>query len=113
MAEHCRRLGCFMKVSHHDASVGIIEKIHHWAMAAGDENSVILIQTRCDDIRNTSWIFQPSESVAKFQIVLKLPLVSTEEVGYSGMDVHLRRVAFGVGEGDFVALVHQGTNRNR
>jgi hypothetical protein len=29
------------------------------------------------------------------------------------MDIHLRRVAFGVGEGDFVALLHQGANRNR
>src|SRR5271155_3268778 len=29
------------------------------------------------------------------------------------MDIHLRRVAFGVGESDFVAFVHQGSNRNR
>src|SRR5580704_5627612 len=29
------------------------------------------------------------------------------------MDIHLRRVAFGVGESDFVALLHQGANRNR
>ena len=29
------------------------------------------------------------------------------------MHIHLRRVAFGVGEGDFVALLHQGANRNR
>src|ERR1700683_3557408 len=29
------------------------------------------------------------------------------------MHVHLRRVAFGVGEGDFVALLHEGANRNR
>src|ERR1700720_1624053 len=28
------------------------------------------------------------------------------------MDIHLRRVAFGVGESDFVALLHQGANRN-
>ncbi len=52
MAEHSRRLGCFVKVSHHDAGIGIIEKIDHRAMAAGDENSVILIQARCDDIRD-------------------------------------------------------------
>jgi hypothetical protein len=52
----------FMKVSHHGASVGIIEKIDHRAMAAGDENSVILIQARCDDIRDTSWIFEPSQA---------------------------------------------------
>ncbi len=41
-------------VLHHRASVGIIEKIHHRAMAAGDENSVILIEARCDDIRDAS-----------------------------------------------------------
>jgi hypothetical protein len=29
------------------------------------------------------------------------------------MDIHLRRVAFGVGESDFVAFLHQGANRNR
>src|SRR5271165_311250 len=29
------------------------------------------------------------------------------------MDIHLRRVAFWVGESDFVALLHQGANRNR
>src|SRR5579859_316964 len=29
------------------------------------------------------------------------------------MHIHLGRVAFGVGEGDFVALLHQGANRNR
>src|SRR5580698_8085592 len=29
------------------------------------------------------------------------------------MHIHLRRVAFGVGESDFVALLHQGANRNR
>src|SRR5581483_10966690 len=52
MAQHCRRLGCFMKVSQHGASVGIVEKIHHRAMAAGDENSVILIQAGCDDSKS-------------------------------------------------------------
>src|SRR5580698_846457 len=29
------------------------------------------------------------------------------------MDIQLRRVAFGVGESDFVAFLHQGANRNR
>src|SRR5580704_6962028 len=29
------------------------------------------------------------------------------------MHIHLRRVAFGVGESDFVAFLHQGANRNR
>src|SRR5579863_8041571 len=29
------------------------------------------------------------------------------------MHIHLGRVAFGVGESDFVALLHQGANRNR
>src|ERR1700688_3494696 len=29
------------------------------------------------------------------------------------MDIHFRRVSFGVGESDFVALLHQGANRNR
>src|ERR1700761_7482910 len=29
------------------------------------------------------------------------------------MHIHLRRVAFRRGEGDFVAFLHQGTNRNR
>src|ERR1700751_5106194 len=29
------------------------------------------------------------------------------------MDIHLGRVAFWVAESDFVALVHQGANRNR
>ncbi len=41
----------------------------------GDENSVILIQARCDDIGDTSWIFEPSQAVAEFQIVLKLCFV--------------------------------------
>ena len=34
-----------MKVSHHGATVGIIEKVDHRAMTAGDEDGVILIQT--------------------------------------------------------------------
>jgi hypothetical protein len=55
MAEHRRRLGCFMKVSHHGPGIGIIEKIHHRAMAAGDENSVVPIQARCDDVGDTSF----------------------------------------------------------
>ena len=63
-----------MKVSKHDAGIGIIEKIHHRAMAAGDENGVILIQARCDDVRDTSWIFEPGQGVAKLQIVLKLSI---------------------------------------
>src|ERR1700722_6263940 len=29
------------------------------------------------------------------------------------MDIQLRRVAFGVGKSDFVAFLHQGSNRNR
>src|ERR1700685_2532398 len=29
------------------------------------------------------------------------------------MHIHLGRVAFGVGESDFVAFLHQGPNRNR
>src|SRR5579872_729530 len=40
MAEHRRRLGCFVKVSHHYAGIGIVEKIDHRTMAAGDENGV-------------------------------------------------------------------------
>ena len=55
-----------MKVSQHGASVGIIEKVHHRAMAAGDENSVLLIQARCDDIRDATWIFEPSQGIAEF-----------------------------------------------
>src|SRR5579862_2603349 len=101
-----------MKVSHHDASVGIIEKIHHWTMPTWDENRVVLIEPRCDDLRDTSRTSEPSQAVAEFQIVLELSLVPTEELGYRGIDVQLRRVAFGVGEGDFVALLHQGANRN-
>ena len=31
-------------MSHHDAGVGIVENIDHRAMAAGDENRVVLIQ---------------------------------------------------------------------
>ena len=83
MAEHCRRLGCFVKVSQHCASVGIVEKIHHRAMAAGDENSVILIQARCNDIRDARRIFEPGQGVAKFQVVLKPSLVPAEEIGDS------------------------------
>src|SRR5579871_2982328 len=100
-----------MKVSHHDASVGIIEKILHWAMAAGDENSVILIQTRCNDIGDAARIFEPSQAVAESHIVRKLSLVPTEKVRYSGMKIQLRRIAFGVGKSDFVALAHQCANR--
>ena len=33
-----------MKMSQHGASVGIVKKIDHRAVAAGDENSVILIK---------------------------------------------------------------------
>ncbi len=55
-----------MKVSHHSASVGIVEKIHHRAMAAGNKNGVILLQARCDDIRDASWILEPGQGVAKF-----------------------------------------------
>jgi len=42
-------------VSHHGASVGIIKKVHHRAMAAGDENRVKLIEAGRDDIRDASW----------------------------------------------------------
>ena len=55
-----------MKVSHHRPSVGIIEKIYHRAMAARDKNGVILIQALCDDIRDASWSFEPSQGVAEF-----------------------------------------------
>jgi hypothetical protein len=72
-----------MKVPHHNAGVGIIEEIDHRAMAAGNENSVILIQARGDDVRDRSWILEPSQAVFEFQIVLKLRLVPTKEVGYS------------------------------
>src|SRR5208282_317995 len=113
MAQHRRRLGCLMKMSQHGARVGIIEKINHRAMATGDENSVILIQTRCDDIRDTGWIFEPSQAVAEFEIVLEPGLIPAEEIGDSGMEIQLRRVAFGVGESDFVALLHEGASRNR
>ena len=44
-------------------------------MAAGNKNSVVLIQARCDDVGDTSWIFEPSQAVSEFQIVLKLSLV--------------------------------------
>ena len=93
-----------MEMSHHDASVGIIEKILHRAMAAGDENRVILIQTRCDHIRDARWIFEPSQAVAEFEIVLEPGLIPAEEIGDSGMEIQLRRVAFGVGESDLVAF---------
>ena len=102
-----------MKVSHYGAGVGIIEKIHHRAMTAGDENGVILIQARCDDIRDASWIFEPCQAVAKFEIVLKPGLVPAEEIGNSGVEIQLRSVAYRVGESDFVALAHQGADRNR
>src|SRR5256884_2100174 len=71
MAEHRRRLGCFMKVSHHRASVGIIEKIYHRAVTAGDENSVILIQARCDDIRSEE---HTSELQSRLHLVCRLLL---------------------------------------
>ena len=70
-----------MEVSHHGAGVGIVEKVHHRAVAAGDENGVILIQARRDDVRDASWIFEPSQGVAEFQIVLKPGLVPAEEIG--------------------------------
>ena len=54
-----------MKVSHHGAGVGIIEKIDHRAVASGDENGVILIQTRSDDIRDAAWISEPGQAVAE------------------------------------------------
>jgi len=65
MAQHRRRLGRFMKVSQHGAGVGIFEKVDHRAMAAGDKNSVILIQARRNDIRNASWAFESSQAVAE------------------------------------------------
>ena len=102
-----------MKVSHHDARIGIIEKIDHRAMAAGDKNSVVLIQARCNDIRDASWISEASQAIVEFEIVLEPGLVPAEEIGDSGMEIQLRRVAIGVGESDFVALVHQGANGNR
>ena len=36
-------------------------------MAAGDENGVILIETRarCDDVRDAGWISEPSQAVAE------------------------------------------------
>src|SRR5579862_5947279 len=102
-----------MKVPHHDTGVGIIEKILHWAMAAGDEDSVVLIQTRCNDIGDAAWIFEPSQAVAKSHVVIKLSLVPTEKVRHSRMKIQLWRITFGVGKGDFVALAHQCANRNR
>src|SRR5438045_7390434 len=100
MAEHSRGFRCFMKVSHHDAGVGIIEEILHWAMAARDEDSVVLIEARCDDIGDATWLFEPGQAVAKSHIVVKLSLVPSKEVGNSGMKIQLRRIAFGVGEGN-------------
>src|SRR5579872_3303936 len=91
-------LGCFVEMSHHNAGVRIIEKIDHRAMAAGDEDSVILIQARCDDIRDASWISEAGQAIAEFEIVLQPGLVSAEEIGNSGMEIELRRVAFGVRE---------------
>ena len=55
-----------MKVPQHGASVRVIEKIHHRAVATRDENSFILIQTGCDHIRNATWIFEPSQGIAEF-----------------------------------------------
>ena len=57
-AEHRRRLGFFVKVPQHGASIGVIKQIHHRAMTAGGEDSVILIQPRCDDIGDTIGIFE-------------------------------------------------------
>src|ERR1700735_4229686 len=103
MAEYGSRLGGFMKVSHHGASAGIIEKIDHRAMAAGDEDSVILIQARCDDIRDAGWISKTSQAIAEVEIVVEPGLIPAEEIGDCGMEIQLRRVALGVGEGNFVA----------
>src|SRR5690348_15695306 len=107
MAEHCRRLGCFVKVPHHYAGVGIIEKIDHRTMSSGDEYGVILIQARCDDIRDATWISEPLQTVSEYHIVLQLGRVPAEEIGNLGMHIHLGSVAFGVGESDFVALLHE------
>src|ERR1700733_11254432 len=113
MAKHRRGLGCLMKVSHHGAGIRVVEKIDHRAMAAGDENSVILIQTRWDNIRNASWISEASQAIAEFEIVLEPGLVPAKEIGNSRMEIQLRRVALGVGESDFVAFLHQGASWNR
>src|SRR5580658_4451108 len=113
MAEYRRRLRCFMEMSQHDARVGIIEKIDHRAMAAGDENSVVLIQARCNDIRDASWISETSQAVAESEIVHEPALIPAEEIGDSGMEIQLRRVALGVGESDLVAFLHERPDRNR
>src|SRR5579862_7369847 len=113
MAEHRGRLRCFMEMSHHDARVGIIEKIDHRTMAAGDENSVVLIQARCNDIRDASWISEASQAIAEFEIVLEPRLVPAEEIGDSGMEIQLWRVALGVGESDLITFLHEGADRNR
>ena len=49
-----------------EACQKLLRFAHHRAMAAGDENSVILIQARCDDIRDASWILEPSQGIAEF-----------------------------------------------
>src|SRR5579871_920673 len=102
-----------MEMSHDDARAGIIEKIDHRTMAAGDENSVVLIQAGCNDIRDAIWISEASQAIAEFEIVLEPGLVPAEEIGDSGMEIQLRRVAVGVGEGDLVAFLHEGADRNR
>ena len=76
-----------MEMSHHGSGIGIVEKIDHRAMAAGDENSVIPIQARCDHIRDASWISQASQAVAEFEIVLEPGLVPAEEIGDRGMEI--------------------------
>ena len=64
-----------------------------------------MIQARCDHIRDASWILEASQAVAEFEIVIELGLVPAEEIGDSGMEIQLRRVAFGVGESDLVAFL--------
>src|SRR5580698_1093286 len=113
MAKHRSGLGCFMEMSQHDARVGIIEKIDHRTMAAGNEDSVVLIQARCNDIRDASWISEAGQTVAEFEIVMEPAFIPAEEVGDSGMEIQLRRVALGVGESDLVAFLHEGADRNR
>src|SRR5580693_3819562 len=103
MAEHRRGLRCFVEMSHHDARVGIIEKIDHRAMAAGNENGVVLIQARCNDIRNASWISEPRQTIAEAEIIVQLGLTSAKEIGHSGMQIQLWRVALGVGKSNLVA----------
>jgi len=65
-------------------------------MAAGNENSVVLIQARCNDIRDASWIPEASQAIAEIEIVMEPGLVPAEEIGDSGMQIQLRRVAIGV-----------------